>query len=308
VPSVEELLDRVADADDAPYRARQLVVSFGDGESAAVLDVQSSRRGRFVRAESGSDVTRLWSQEQMGAVDGVHRSKHQGDVAQVRVRPSSVLRKYAVEAQGSEELLGVELMTLTLARREDATVAERWWVHPKTGVLYRRELFDRSGELVGLATLLDMRWGRPGPSEPVAAEAETGSQVETIEAPDAPRRLDGSYELWRAYGIEVDGRPSEQWVYSDGLHALSVFRTEGNLAVPASFSDAGLEGLSVFVGPGPGTWAWQGSGSSYLLVAEEAALEVAELIKPFPKGGPSFWARLGSVWSRLFRGLGSLFS
>ena len=34
---------------------------------------------------------------------------------------------------------------------------------------------------------------------------------------------------------------------------------------------------------------------------------VAELIEPFPKGGPSLLSRLGSVWSRLFRALGSLF-
>jgi hypothetical protein len=44
-----------------------------------------------------------------------------------------------------------------------------------------------------------------------------------------------------------------------------------------------------------------------MLVAEEPALVAAELLDPFPRGGPSLGARLGSVWSRMFRAVGGLF-
>jgi hypothetical protein len=43
-------------------------------------------------------------------------------------------------------------------------------------------------------------------------------------------------------------------------------------------------------------------------VAEEPALDPVELTEVFPKGGPSVWARMGSVSSRAFRALVSLFS
>jgi hypothetical protein len=117
------------------------------------------------------------------------------------------------------------------------------------------------------------------------------------------------YRLLRGYRMEADGRPADQWLYSDGLHALSVFSTTGRLRTPKGFEAAegrGAEGL--WIGPGPGTWAWEGGGRSWLVVAEESALDPAELTGSFPKGGPSFWARLGSLWSRLFGAIGDLFS
>jgi hypothetical protein len=97
-------------------------------------------------------------------------------------------------------------------------------------------------------------------------------------------------------------------VYSDGLHALSVFRTKGNLRSPKGFEASDVDGARVWTGPGPGTWAWEGKGNSYMVVAEEPALDPAQMLEDFPKGGPSFWARLGSVWSRLFSGISHLFS
>jgi hypothetical protein len=308
-PSAGQLLERVVGARDAHYRARQLVVSFGDDarESAAVLDVRSSRQGRFVRAESGRDVTRLWSRQGMGVVEGDSVAKHEGGVTHVDVSADSVMQKYAVDVAAPVEILGVEVIPLTLVRRRDDRIAERWWVHPSSGVVYRRELFDRDGDLVGMATLIDMWWGDPGPAEPVAAEVRRAPAAERIEAEDAPSHLAGSYELWHAYALEVDDRPSEQWIYSDGLHALSVFRTDGALKTPAGFTATEAGGKRLWIGPGPGTWAWEGDGHSYVVVAEEAGLDVAEMIEPFPRGGRSLWERFGSVWSRLFRGIASLF-
>jgi hypothetical protein len=295
-PAVMSLLDLVANADDAPYRAKQLVVYFGERESAAVLDVRSSPEGRFVRAESGRDVTRMWTDTQDGTT-------------QVGVHPKSVLAKYALATGARETHLGVELIPLTLTRRKDAELAERWWIHEKTGVVYKRELFGGDGDLVGLATLTEMHWNEPGPAEPVEIDAVDAPSVTDADAPRAaPDRLAGGYELWRAYDLEVDGRPAEQWVYSDGLHALSVFRTKGHLATPDGFTQADVGGQKAWAGPGPGTWAFEGSDHSFLVVAEEAGIDPGQLLEPFPRGGgASFWERLGSVWSRLFRAVGSLF-
>ena len=131
--------------------------------------------------------------------------------------------------------------------------------------------------------------------------------MRVVDADDAPRHLAGGYDLWKTYELDVDGKPAEQWVYSDGLHALSVFRTRGNLKDAGRIHRVRRRRCSRWTGPGPGTWAWQGGGRSWFVVAEESALDAAEFIDPFPKGGPSFWSRLGSVWSRLIGGIGGLF-
>ncbi len=119
--------------------------------------------------------------------------------------------------------------------------------------------------------------------------------------------LPSGYRLLRAYTLEADGRPARQLVYSDGLHALSVFTTDGSLGSPDGFEAADIGGAQVWSGPGPGTWAWEGGGRSWLVVAEEPALNPSELTKAFPTGGRSFWAGLGALWSRLFGAIGSLF-
>lgn len=298
--SAEQLLDKIAGADRATYHAQQIVAYFGEPQSNAVLDVRSSAKGRFVRAESGSDVTRMWSTSQMGAVSDKHANFEEDEPSEIGVSPSRVLAKYDVSVGNPVSLLGVYLVPLTFARRSDDTVVERWWVHAKSGVVYRRALYGSSNKLVGMSTIIDMHWGDPGPGDPPDPALARNSAAESTDATDAPKRLSSGYDFWKSYKLTIDGKRCDQWVYSDGLHALSVFRTKGNLKTPDGFTSADVDGHRMWTGPGPGTWAWEGAGRTWMLVAEEPALDAAQLTRAFPKGGPSFWARLGSVWSRLF--------
>ena len=301
------LLERIASAGGTSYRAKQLVAYFGQPQSNALLDVRSSPDGRFVRAESGRDVSRMWSRADVGILAGRYTNLQEAAPPEVRLDPADVLAKYDVAVGRPEELLGTELVPLAFARRTDGAVVERWWIHEASGVVYRRTLYDASGMLVGMSTVIEMQWGDPGPADPVSADLDRASSVRVVDEDDAPRHLAGGYDLRKTYELDVEGKSAEQWVYSDGLHALSVFRTRGNLKDPDGFTASDVDGARVWTGPGPGTWAWQGGGRSWFVVAEESALDAAELIDPFPKGGPSFWSRLGSVWSRLIGGIGGLF-
>jgi hypothetical protein len=301
------LLSRIALADGASYRAKQLVAYFGRPQSNALLDVRSSPSGRFIRAESGHDVTRMWSRADVGVLAGRYARLQEAVPSVFGLDPAQVLMKYDVVVGPPEELLGTELVPISFARLTDRALVERWWVHEKSGVVYRRTLYDASGALVGMSTVIEMKWGDPGPPDPVGPDLERAAHVRTVTSRDAPRSLAGGYRFRQAYSLEIDDRRSQQWVYSDGLHALSVFRTPGNLKNPDGFTPTDVGGARVWTGPGPGTWAWQGAGRSWLVVAEEPAIDAMELIEPFPKGGPSFWARLGSVWSRLIGAIGGLF-
>jgi len=223
------------------------------------------------------------------------------------VRPSEILAKYSVTVGPAEKLLGVNVVALSLQRRRDGVTVERMWVDPSSGVVYRRELYSGSGKRIGMSTIIDMHWGTKAQTERFDPSLQVPTQAQEGSANGVPERLANSYRLLGSYRLKIAHRATEQWLYSDGIHALSVFRTPGGLRAPSGFSPAVVGHTRAWRGPGPGTWAWQGGGATWVLVAEEAALDPSDLLKPFPKGGPSVWARMGSVWSRTFRGVRDLF-
>ncbi|HYZ91770.1 MAG TPA: hypothetical protein VFA34_05170 [Actinomycetota bacterium] len=301
------VLRRMARTESATYRARQLVVYFGTPQSAAVLDVRSSAAGRSVRAESGEDVTRLWRKAGIGIVSSGRATMSDTSLPAVALRPSDILAKYEVQMERSERLFGLDILRLVLVRRSDRAATERLWVDPESGFVYRRELYGAGGKLVGLSAILDMRWGGAADAEPMERAVEP-SRVTESDASDAPRMLPNGYRLLGTYRIRTPQAPAEHWVYSDGMHALSIFRTNGSMRTPAGFEQTTLDGSRAWTGPGPGTWAWEGGGRSWVVVAEEPALDAAKLTEQLPKGGPSVWSRLGSVWARAFRVVGGLFN
>lgn len=301
-------LEIMASAEHATYKARQLVVYFGDPQSAAVLDVSSTNEGHFVRAESGDDVTRLWKRADLGLINVNDESIRDALPAGVPLRPAEVLRKYRVDVESPKEIVGIKCTPLVLIRRSDRATVERLWVHPTSGVVYRRELYGVGGKLVGMFAILDMDWGMRSEDEPMDTSLEAPAEVMAAATiGSAPDVLPDGYRLLRSYRIGMKS-PADHWLYTDGIHALSVFRTPGGLRPPAGFVKADLGGAKGWVGPGPGTWAWEGGGATWVVVAEEPALDPARLTQPFPRGGPSLWSRLGSVWSRAFRAVGGLFS
>lgn len=303
--SPADYFERIASAEWARYRARQLVVYMGDPQSAAVLDVRSGPDGRFVRAEAGSDVVRLWRNGRLGRVEGADASFEDVTSPAADIDTEQVLEKYEVGVGVPVDMLGVEVVPLSLVRRIDRAEVETLWVHAATGMVYRRELYGATGDLVGLTTILDMRWGERGEMETPDEAAPAPERVEASSDEAAPDRLSYGYELVHASSLDSGGATSTHWLYSDGLHALSVFSTPGGFRPPEGFEEASVEGA--WVGPGPGTWAWEGDGASWVLVAEEPALDAEELTAALPRGGPSIWARLGSVWSRLFGWIADLF-
>ena len=303
-------LERIAAAQGSTYSCRQLVAYFGKAQSAAaVLDIRSTAGGQYVRAESGSGVTRLWRSRESSVLSARANDVHESATTTVALKPDQVIEKYDVEVGEPSRTFGVEVVPLTFTRRRDQMTVEKWLVQAESGIVYRRELFDAQNKLVGMATITDIKWGgdaadSPEPREP---STEPPSEIKTASKKDAPKMLPSGYRLLRAYSLQAGGRPAHQLVYSDGLHALSVFATKGSLSTPDGFERADIGDVEGWVGPGPGTWAWEGDGRSWMIVAEEPALDPVELTKAFPKGGRSFWAGLGALWSRLFDAIGSLF-
>jgi hypothetical protein len=183
-------------------------------------------------------------------------------------------------------------------------MTERMYINPGSGVVYRRELFSSAGRLVGLSTIIDMRWGETATPERFEPGSSPPDRSRTVDAGDAPRRLPYGYELAHAYAVTIGHSTTTQWVYNDGLHALSVFATKGGLRVPRGFTPSGVSGAHAFTGPGPGTWTWEGGSRTWVVVAEEPDMDAAQFVARFPHDTPSAWARMGSLWSRAFTAIG----
>jgi hypothetical protein len=224
------------------------------------------------------------------------------------MRVADVLAKYEITPGPAQKMLGVDVVPLTLVRRSDQIQIERMWVHPASGVVYRRELFGTGGQLVGMSTIIDMRWGERATAERYEPGTQPAARALAIGKGAAPAGLPYGYDLSGAYAIKIDGRRTTQWVYSDGLHALSVFATQSGLRVPSGYGASTVAGARAFTGPGPGTWVWEGGGYTWVLVAEEPDLDPSGLLALFPRGTPSAWSRMGSVWSKAFGWIGRTLS
>lgn len=302
----ETYLDKMASTDDATYHARRLVVFLGDTPSNAVLDVRSSPSGRYVRAEAGAAVTRVWKRTGRRIVSGPSGAIEDRSPPVVDIHSRRVLAKYDVIVEDAETLLGVDVVPLTLQRRSDRQTIERMWVHSDSGIVYRREFYGADGELLGLTTVLDMNWGEEVSVETFDAQAQPPSRVDASRVPGAPHMLPNGYELVDASVFEADGRHTYHWMYSDGLHVLSVFRTHGAVRAPQGFVPTDVAGHRAWIGPGPGMWMWDGGGSAWTILAEEPGLDPAEMTRAFPHGGRSVWARMGSLWSKGFGWIGDV--
>ncbi len=304
----DALLERIASAEGATYQARQLVVYFDEPQSAAVMDVRSAPDGTFVRAESssGADVTRIWRRAGHGLVASDELAIEDLAPPGVSLDAREVREKYDIGVGSTTMQLGVEVIPLDLVRRSDRRHVERLWVDPRSGVVYRRELFGAEGSLLGLSQMLEMHWGERGEAEERTAAMPT-EKVRKAPTDDAPGELHYGYELAGGYRFSVDETPTDHWVYTDGLHTLSVFRTEGSMERPERYRAVELDDGTAWAGPGPGTWTWEGDGFSWVVVAEEPQLDPEEIVRPFPMGGRSIWARLGAWWTKAWQGIVGLF-
>jgi negative regulator of sigma E activity len=203
--------------------------------------------------------------------------------------------KYEVAAGPGESAAGRP--TVEIVIRERGVLIERMAVDEATGLVLRRRLYDGGGNVVRLVEVEDLRVGStrtptttPSPDKTKDTPKSKGTPRALadgrVPAPfAAPLRLDGEYQRVGAY--QRGG--TVHMLYSDGLHALSVFAQAGRLAQ----GDLPAGGERVAVGKGTGvrySWPggdvvmWESGGIVYTAVGDAPLADVTLAAASMPGG------------------------
>lgn len=317
----------------APCRARPSGPA-GDG---AVDMLKRARQAARTTAYHGVEVISSWSGGRassetvnVGNIPGRgtfadldHSGYAQGGVVRTvptarafgRGRLALLTANYELVRNGSGRVAG-RAADIVEARRgpRDSTVAARYWLDKKTGVLLRRDVLTRAGSLARQSLFLEIAFDAPRPpSRQAASVSGTGrggkastSTRSTLrdEGWTLPRTLPGGLVL---HDVDATGQGSSRVVqlsYSDGISAVSVFEQRGRLdrASLDGWREGEIAGRSVYRRDAiPRQLAWASSGTVYTVVADAPDATVAKVVGALPArtDGPGFWGRL-------WRGLGRI--
>lgn len=321
----------------APVRAESATTDSADEDDALELLTRAdeARRQtpyeglRFVTARTGAESTTLLFEVEHEpgrgtVIDAVGSSARESGLRYerdartgARGMSGATLRllaaHYRLSTAGGSHVAGRGTRVVE-ARREDGSIAARFWLDRETGLLLRREVQDRRGRVVRASAFLRLSFAAPGrPSESSSAvpqpwsdrlrpaeRASLRSQGWTI-----PRGLPGKLTLVDARRGLVRGRTVVHLSYSDGLSMVSVFVQRGNLAThrlsrweKVSFGNCCEVYRQSTI---PRRIVWAGDGQVYTVVADAPPQVVRQLVRALPheRLASGFWGRMASGFTRL---------
>lgn len=188
----------------------------------------------------------------------------------------------------------------------DGVVAGRFWVDVESGLLLRREIFDRTGRLLRSSAFANLT------VDPGTADAEPVAPVERLDTMQidqlrrdgwlVPMSLAGALVLYDLRLRTHDGERVLHLSYSDGLSTLSLFAQRGRLGSSrmAGFTREKVGHTAVWVRPAsPERVVWGGDGRVFTLLSDASPETVRAAVKVLPHEK----ARSNSVLARIGRGL-----
>jgi sigma-E factor negative regulatory protein RseB len=314
-PADSEALRLVRRAASAPatvaYAGTQYLAAWESGRSTShVLRVtHSPATGTTWRATgAGGSASRQ-----------VHQSPHSVSPSVAGVGEVALLtRHYALTAAGSAEVAGRGAEVVE-ARRPLGTagagsVAARFWLDRETGLLLRREVYDRTGRVIRASAYVDLTV-RPATDTPRADGRDDGAWRDALDAAavrrlrdhgwNCPASLPGPLPLVDA---RRGGRSGDivHFSYADGIASVSVFQQRGRLDAAAldGFRPSSRHGHDVWVRPGvPRRVVWSDGGTVFTVVADASPRTVdravAALHAAAPRGGGDTVHRLGRGLNRV---------
>lgn len=202
-------------------------------------------------------------------------------------------RNYDVTLGGHEQVAG-RTARVVEAYRPAGALAARFWLDARTGLLLRREVFDRSGRTVRASAYVSLRLRRPDPGEHLPPmqpapwrERVSGRQLAGLRADGwtCPQELPHNLSLYDARRFEDPQGPIVHLSYSDGLSTVSVFEQRGQLELAGltGWRSTHIGGASVHMREGvPQRITWSADGTVYTVLADAAPETVADIVRSLP--------------------------
>ena len=280
-----ELDDYLAEAADAEYAGRRIIVTNWDGESTV---------GVFEFAQTGGVAVVRDGEGQAMVAEG-RLAAGDGGVILPEWSAASLGDRYETEAAEPVKLLGRQAHAITV--NEDGRVRASIVFDDATGAPLATEVYDGDGELFRYTAMLDFD---PSPVLVYAELTGTGYDLDVMSTGGEVAIVDdaGGYVRTDAYE-GPDG--TAHAFFTDGLFSFSVFQVNGNVHLPA-FDDAqpveaGGHRYQVLVEPAEVWVAWRADDMTFVLVGDLPPDHLEQVLDDLP--APN---RPG-VFKRLWRGI-----
>lgn len=222
---------------------------------------------------------------------------------------------YDLQVTGPGRCTGRAARVVT-ASRPDGTVAGRFWLDQRSGLLLQREVFDARGERVRSSAFVDLAVSAVGTAG--AARQEAGAafpQASVLRALRedgwrVPRTLPGGFRLFdTALRTLRPGQHVLHLAFSDGLSTVSLFAQRGRLgtAPVAGFTAETVGDRPVWVRhESPERVVWSGGGRVWTLVSDAPPATVRDAVASLPGDAAARDGWGDQLRARLARGLGRL--
>ena len=203
---------------------------------------------------------------------------------------------YTILILGTDSVAGRPATVVELRRASDAPAA-RFWVDTQSGLMLRREVYDRHGATIRASAFIDLRPARqaflrhmppplPNPwREDVATVAVTDLADLEAQGWICPSSVAASLSLRHVRLLEDEHGRIVHLTYSDGLSTASVFEQRGHLDVERleGYRATRLGSATVYVDDGmPQRFVWSAEGTVYTLIADAPAETVEQVVAALP--------------------------
>lgn len=217
----ETLLEQSRAASSTATVAGIVEVRWRDGDTVHVGTTSARARGGAYVVGGGDDVAVGLGGVRWAADDAVAIRSDLAD----EVSPPSPGAAWDLEVGDDTEVVGRPAQVV-LARHGDGPVRARFYVDATSGLLLRRDVLERDGDIVRSVRYTQLATDAAGPpvtTIPVASRASRPDD-ELDDEFLAPERLDRGFRL---LGHTEQPGGAIQLFYSDGLFSLSLFQQPG---------------------------------------------------------------------------------
>jgi sigma-E factor negative regulatory protein RseB len=204
------------------------------------------------------------------------------------------------------------------ARRDNGTLAARFWLDDATKLPLQRVIFDSAAHVISQDVFLDVHLvSQPQVSMPAPAAAGldadppgpwddplSPAQLLALHSRGwlVPAGLPGGLSLFSGEQTTTSTGTVLDLGYSDGLSVVSLFEQRGHLATKLDgWQKVKVDGHVIYVAlPDQRSLTWSGHGMVYTLMADAPAQTVDAVVGALPHDGPpGFWKRMSHGFIRL---------